>query len=277
LIQARSLFLTALMVVTAALAGTAAAGERFITVASTTSTRNSGLYDHLLPMFTAKSGIKVRVVAVGTGQAIRLARAGDADVLLVHHRAGEEKFVADGYGVERFDLMYNDFVLVGPAADPAGIKSGKDVAQALKRLTGAGAVFVSRGDDSGTHRKELTLWKSAGVDPSRASGKWYREAGAGMGATLNTASAMAGHTLSDRGTWLNFRNKGDLAILVEGDKRMFNPYGVIAVNPAKHPHVKAADAQAFIDWLISADGQRAIAAYTINGQPAFFPSARPTN
>jgi len=255
----------------------AVAGERFITVASTTSTRNSGLYDHLLPKFTAKTGIDVRVVAVGTGQAIRLARAGDADILLVHHRQGEENFVADGHGVRRFDLMYNDFVLVGPADDKAGIKGSQDIARALAKLAKSKSGFVSRGDDSGTHRKEISLWKGAGIDPKKASGTWYREAGAGMGATLNTASGMNAHALTDRGTWLKFANKGSLAILVEGDKRLFNPYGVILVNPAKHPHVKAKDGQMFVNWLVSDEGQTAISTFRLKGRQAFFPSAKRIN
>ncbi len=249
------------------------AGERFITVASTTSTRNSGLYDSILPMFTKASGIDVRIVAVGTGQAIKLARNGDADVLFVHHKPSEEKFVADGFGLHRRDVMYNDFIIVGPKSDPAKIAEGKDAGAALSKISKAGAPFVSRGDDSGTHKKELGLWKIASVAPDSASGSWYRETGSGMGATLNTASAMNAYALTDRGTWLNFANKGDLTILVESDKRLFNPYGVIVVNAAKHPHIKTTDAQAFADWLVSASGQAAIAAYRIKGEQAFFPSA----
>lgn len=251
------------------------AAERFITMASTTSTHNSGLYDFLLPKFTEATGIKVRVVAVGTGQAVRLAKAGDADVLFVHHRASEEAFVKDGYGVERFDVMYNDFVLVGPKADPAGAAKTTTAPAALKAIAAARRPFASRGDDSGTHKKERGLWESAGVDVANAPGGWYRETGSGMGATLNTASAMNAYALTDRGTWLKFANKGDLRVLSEGDKRLFNPYGIILVNPKKHPHVKAKDGQALIDWLVSDAGQSAIGAYTIKGRPAFFPSVRP--
>jgi len=250
------------------------AADRFITVASTTSTRNSGLYDHILPMFTKATGIEVRVVAVGTGQAIKLARNGDADVLFVHHKPSEMKFVADGFGIERKDVMYNDFVIVGPASDPAEIGGGKDATKALSMIAGAKAPFASRGDDSGTHKKELGLWKTARVDVKGASGSWYRETGSGMGATLNTASGMNAYALTDRGTWLKFANKGDLKILVEGDERLFNPYGVIVVNPAKHPHVKKADAQKFADWVVSKAGQAAIAEYKIKGHQAFFPNAQ---
>ncbi|MFZ1414357.1 MAG: substrate-binding domain-containing protein [Defluviicoccus sp.] len=251
----------------------AQAEERFVTVASTTSTQNSGLFDKILPAFTAASGIEVRVVAVGTGQAIRLAERGDADVLLVHHRPSEEKFVADGFGVRRFDVMYNDFVIVGPAADPAGIRGLKDAPAALSRIAAAGQPFASRADDSGTHKLELALWQKAGVDVKAASGTWYRETGSGMGATLNTATGLNAYAITDRGTWLSFNNKGTLAILVEGDKTLFNQYGVILVNPARHPHVKAKDGQAFVDWLISAPGQAAINAYAINGEPLFFANA----
>ncbi len=254
-------------------ASPAQAEERFITVASTTSTQNSGLFDKILPAFTAASGIEVRVVAVGTGQAIRLAERGDADVLLVHHKPSEEKFVADGFGVRRFDVMYNDFVIVGPAADPAGIRGLNDAPAALARIAAAGQPFASRADDSGTHKLELELWKKAGVDVKAASGTWYRETGSGMGATLNTASGLDAYAITDRGTWLSFNNKGTLAIMVEGDKALFNQYGVILVNPARHQHVKAKDGQAFVDWLISAPGQAAINAYTINGEPLFFANA----
>lgn len=250
----------------------ALAAERFITVASTTSTDNSGLFQAILPRFEQATGIAVRVVAVGTGQAIRMAERGDADVLLVHHRPSEERFVARGFGVERHDVMYNDYVLVGPQDDPAGVGDRSDVVAALARIAAQRAVFVSRGDDSGTHKRELDLWQAAGIDAEAASGSWYRESGAGMGTTLNIASGMGAYTLSDRGTWLNFSNKGDLMVLVGGDQRLFNPYGVILVNPRRHPHVKAADGQAFIDWLLSPGGQRAIGAYRIDGQPVFFPS-----
>ena len=249
------------------------AAERFITVASTTSTENSGLFQAILPLFEQATGIAVRVVAVGTGQAIRMAERGDADVLFVHHRPSEERFVAGGFGVERHDVMYNDYVLVGPRDDPAGVGGRSDVVAALARIAAQRAVFVSRGDDSGTHKREQALWRAAGIDVEAASGGWYRESGAGMGTTLNIASGMGAYTLSDRGTWLNFGNKGELVILVEGDQRLFNPYGVILVNPERHPHVKAADGQAFIDWLLSPEGQRAVAAYRIDGQPVFFPSA----
>ena len=248
------------------------AAERFITVASTTSTDNSGLFQAILPRFEQATGIAVRVVAVGTGQAIRMAERGDADVLLVHHRPSEEQFVAAGFGVERHDVMFNDYVLVGPQDDPAGVSGRLDVVAALARIAARRAVFVSRGDDSGTHKRELGLWQAAGIDVEAASGGWYRESGAGMGTTLNIASGMGAYTLSDRGTWLNFGNKGDLTVLVGGDQRLFNPYGVILVNPRRHPHVKAADGQAFIDWLLSPGGQRAIGAYRIDGQPVFFPS-----
>ena len=255
--------------------GGAAAAEPFITVASTTSTQNSGLFGHILPLFEKKTGIKVRVVAVGTGQAIRLAERGDADVLFVHHRPSEEKFVVAGFGVKRFDVMYNDFVLVGPAADPAGIRGTRDVAAALARIGAARAPFASRGDDSGTHKKERSLWTEAGVEVASQSGSWYRETGSGMGATLNAAGGMDAYTLSDRGTWIAFKNKRDLEILVAGDRRLFNPYGVILVSPALHPHVKADPGGAFIDWIVSAEGQAAIAAYQRDGQQLFFPNAAP--
>jgi len=244
-----------------------------ITLASTTSTENSGLFAHLLPQFTQSTGIAVRVVAVGTGQALRIARNGDADVLLVHHRPSEEAFVAEGYGVRRHDVMYNDFVLVGPRADPARLRGLDDAAAALARIAAARAPFASRGDDSGTHKKELDLWAAAGLDPSAASGSWYRETGSGMGATLNAATGMGAYALSDRATWLAFRNKGDVEVLVEGDPRLFNPYGVILVNPARHPHVHAREGQAFIDWLVSDPGQAAIAAYRLDGRQLFFPNA----
>ncbi len=251
----------------------ASAENPFITVASTTSTQNSGLFDFILPKFSKQTGIDVRVVAVGTGQAIKLAKNGDADVLLVHHRASEEKFVKAGFGLERHDVMYNDFIIVGPADDPAKIGGGKDATAALQKIAAAKLPFASRGDDSGTHKKERDLWKSAGIDPSAASGKWYRETGSGMGATLNTASGMNAYSMTDRGTWLKFANKGALKILVEGDKRLFNPYGVMLVNPAKHPHIKAEAGGKFVNWLISPTGQAAIAAYRLKGQQAFFPNA----
>ena len=244
-----------------------------ITLASTTSTENSGLFAHLLPLFTEATGIAVRVVAVGTGQALRIARNGDADVLLVHHRPSEEAFVAAGYGVQRHDVMYNDFVLVGPRADPAALRGLGDVAAALARIAATRAPFASRGDDSGTHKKERDLWAAAGLGPASASGAWYRETGSGMGATLNAAAGMGAYALSDRATWLAFQNKGDLEVLVEGDERLFNAYGVILVNPERHPHVHAREAQAFIDWLISEQGQAAIAAYRLDGRQLFFPNA----
>ncbi|CAO3406055.1 substrate-binding domain-containing protein [Azospirillum largimobile] len=259
----------------AAAPSAASAADRFITVASTTSTEDSGLFGSILPKFTARTGIEVRVVAKGTGQAIDLARRGDADVLLVHHKPSEDKFVAEGYSTVRKPVMYNDFVVVGPADDPAGIKGGKDVAAALSKIAAAKAPFVSRGDDSGTHKAELALWKTASLDPAKAEPKesWYRSIGQGMGPTLNTAAAMNGYTLTDRGTWLNFKNRGPLTVLVEGDKRLFNQYGAMLVNPARFAHVKAADGQAFVDWLVSAEGQKAIADYTINGEQLFFPNA----
>jgi tungstate transport system substrate-binding protein len=269
------LWLAAALVGGAAITGAGSNELPPITVASTTSTQNSGLFGYLLPRFKAASGIEVNVVAVGTGQAIRIARNGDADVLLVHHEASERKFVADGFGLERHPVMHNDFVLVGPAADPAGIEGMDDVAAALRRVGDAEEVFVSRGDDSGTHKKELELWQLTGFDPRPASGTWYREAGSGMGATLNTAGAMGGYTLTDRASWVSFGNKGDLRILVEGDARLHNPYTAIVVNPARHPHVHAAEAQAFVDWLTSRQGQALIAAYRVDGQQLFFPDAVP--
>ena len=265
--------MTGLALAYAALVAGPAAAETFITVASTTSTQNSGLYDHILPRFTAKTGITVRVIAVGTGQAIRLAENGDADVLLVHHKTSEVKFVKAGYGVKRTDVMYNDFVIVGPKTDPAGVKGMNKAAGALAAIAKAKAAFASRGDNSGTNKAELGLWKLAGVEPKKASGSWYRETGSGMGATLNTASAMAAYALTDRATWLKFKNKGDLRILVEGDERLFNQYGIILVNPKRHPHVKVKEAQVFIDWVLGAEGQAAIGAYRIKGRQAFFPNA----
>jgi len=250
----------------------AVAEERSIVVASTTSTEDSGLFGYLLPIFKQKTGIDVKVVAQGTGQALDTARRGDADVVFVHARAQEEKFLADGFGVKRFDVMYNDFVLIGPKSDPAGVK-GNDIETALRTIETKAAPFVSRGDRSGTHTAELALWKQAGVDLATSKGAWYREIGQGMGAALNMASAMGAYVLSDRGTWISFGNKGDLAIVVEGDKRLFNQYGVMLVNPQRFPHVKKELGQAFIDWLISGDGQAAIAGYRINGQQLFFPDA----
>ena len=247
--------------------------ERSIIVSSTTSTTDSGLFNHILPLFKAKTGIDVRVISQGTGQALDTGKRGDADVVFVHAKPQEEKFVAEGFGVERKPVMYNDFVLIGPKADPAAVKNTKDIVAALKAIQSRNAPFVSRGDKSGTHAAELTLWKTAGIDIDQAKGPWYRDIGQGMGAALNTASAMNAYVLADRATWLNFKNRADLAIMVEGDTRLFNQYGVILVDPKKHPHVKAKDGQAFIDWLISAEGQRAIGDYKINGKILFFPNA----
>jgi tungstate transport system substrate-binding protein len=249
------------------------AGTRFITVSSTTSTTDSGLFNHLLPLFRARTGIEVRVVSQGTGQALDTGRRGDADVVFVHAKAQEEKFVADGFGVERKAVMYNDFVLIGPKTDPAGVKGGRDIVAALKAMQAKSTLFISRGDKSGTHAAELNLWKAADIDIEVAKGPWYREIGQGMGAALNMASAQNGYVLSDRATWLNFRNRGDLEIVVEGDRRLFNQYGVILVNPEKHAHVKKADGQAFVDWLIAPEGQKAIADYKIGGEPLFFSNA----
>jgi tungstate transport system substrate-binding protein len=254
----------------------ALAQDKSIVVASTTSTQDSGLFGHILPLLKAKTGIDVKVVAQGTGQALDTARRGDADVVFVHAKPQEEKFVAEGFGVKRFDVMYNDFVVIGPKSDPAGIKGGSDVLAAFKAIYDKGAPFVSRGDKSGTHAAELALWKAASLDPAGSKPAWYREIGQGMGAALNTAGAMGAYVLSDRGTWLSFKNRGDLEVVVEGDKRLFNQYGVILVNPAKHPHVKKELGQQFIDWVISAEGQNAIKSYTIDGQQLFFPNASPT-
>jgi tungstate transport system substrate-binding protein len=251
----------------------AVAQDKSIVVASTTSTQDSGLFDHILPLFEAKTGIDVKVVAQGTGQALDTARRGDADVVFVHAKAQEEKFIEEGFGVKRFDVMYNDFVLIGPKSDPAGVRGTKDIAAALAAIQAKGAPFVSRGDKSGTHSAELRLWKEAGVDIEAAKGPWYKEIGQGMGAALNTAGAMNAYVLSDRGTWLSFKNRGELEIAVEGDKRLFNQYGVMLVNPQKHPSVKAEAGQQFIDWLISPEGQQAIGEYKIGGQQLFFPNA----
>lgn len=255
--------------------GVAHAREKFITVASTTSTEQSGLFGFILPVFQERTGIQVRVVALGTGQALEMARRGDADVVFVHDPAAERRFVSEGYGIARRDVMYNDFVLVGPERDPAKVGGGKDIAAALQKIQAARAPFASRGDKSGTHAAEVRLWKEAGIDIAARKGPWYRETGSGMGPALNTASSMNAYILADRGTWLAFKNRGDLAILVEGDKRLFNQYGVMLVNPAKHPHVKKALAQRFVDWVTSADGQRAIGQFTIHGQPLFVPNAAP--
>jgi tungstate transport system substrate-binding protein len=251
----------------------AVAQDKSIVVASTTSTQDSGLFGHLLPLFKAKTGIDVRVVSQGTGQALDTGRRGDADVVFVHARSQEDKFVADDFGVKRFAVMYNDFVLIGPKSDPAKVNGSKDIAAALVKIKNARAAFISRGDKSGTHAAELNLWKVAGVDIAADKGPWYRDIGQGMGAALNTASASNAYVLADRGTWLSFKNRGDLVISVEGDKRLFNQYGVMLVNPSKHTHVKKDLGQAFIDWLISPEGQKAIADYKVGGEQLFFPNA----
>lgn len=245
-----------------------------ILLASTTSTENSGLFAHILPRFREDSGILVRVIALGTGQAIRLGMRGDADVLLVHHRPSEDRFMAEGHGAERRDVMYNDFVIAGPRHDPAGIRGMKDAAVALLKVARAGAEFVSRGDDSGTHKAELRLWEEGGLDPVKSSGKWYRETGSGMGATLNTAAAMGAYLLADRGTWLSFKNRKDLDLLVEGDPRMFNPYGVLVVNPARHPHVKSVEARVFMEWITGPRGREAISSFRLEGRQVFYPAAK---
>ncbi|KLN59782.1 sulfate transporter [Kiloniella spongiae] len=245
-----------------------------ITLASTTSTQNSGLFDYLLPLFKEQTGIEVHVVAVGTGAALKLARNGDADVLMVHHKTSEETFVSEGYGVERFDVMYNDFVLVGPDNDPSGVKETETIVDALGEIKAKQAIFLSRGDDSGTNKRELELWKANGDNPKTASGSWYRETGSGMGATLNTAVAMQGYTLSDRATWISYKNKQNMEILFEGDERLFNQYGVIVVNPEKFPHVKEEAAKIFVNWLLSEEGQSTIASYKVSGQQLFIPDAK---
>jgi tungstate transport system substrate-binding protein len=251
----------------------AGAQNKFIVVASTTSTENSGLFGYLLPIFQKKTGVQVRVVALGTGQALDLARRGDADVVFVHARSAEEKFLAEGQGVKRFPVMYNDFVLIGPKSDPAKVAGGHDILAALRKIKSAAAPFASRGDRSGTHIAELKLWSAAGIDIAKEKGPWYRDTGQGMGPALNTASAMNAYILSDRATWISFKNRGDLEIVVEGDKRLFNQYGVMLVNPAKHPSVKTALGQEFVDWVVSSEGQKAIAGYKIGGQQLFFPNA----
>jgi tungstate transport system substrate-binding protein len=267
------LLLAAIAALTVAFGATASAQDKSIVVASTTSTEDSGLFGYLLPIFKAKTGITVKVVAQGTGQALDTARRGDADVVLVHAKAAEEKFLAEGFGVNRYPVMYNDFILVGPKSDPAGIKGTKDIVAALTAIHDKQAPFVSRGDRSGTHQAELALWKAAGIDITKDKGTWYREIGQGMGAALNTAGAMNAYTISDRGTWIAFKNKGELIIAVEGDKRLFNQYGVMLVNPAGHPSVKKELGQQFIDWLISAEGQKTIADFKIDGQQLFYPNA----
>ncbi len=270
MVVARRTFVALLV---ALVAFAAQAQDKFITVASTTSTEQSGLFGFLLPAFQKKTGIQVRVVALGTGQALDVARRGDADVVFVHAKSAEEKFLAEGQGVKRYPVMYNDFVLIGPKGDPAKIAGGKDIIEALKKIQAAQSPFVSRGDRSGTHMAELTLWKDAGIEIDKSKRPWYRDTGQGMGPALNTASSMNAYILADRGTWLAFKNRGDLAILVEGDKRLFNQYGVMLVNPDKHPTVKKDLGQTFIDWLVSPEGQKVIADYKIDGEQLFFPNA----
>ena len=268
----------ALLAVTlaAAFALPASAQDRFIVVSSTTSTQDSGLFGHILPIFRNKTGIDVRVVAQGTGQALDTGRRGDADVVFVHDKAAEEKFVADGFSTERREVMYNDFVLIGPKSDPAKIAGSRDISGSLKKIAEAKTPFASRGDKSGTHAAELRLWRAAGVDVEKDRGSWYRELGQGMGPTLNTAAAMNAYVLTDRGTWLNFKNRADLTIVVDGDQRLFNQYGIMLVNPARHAHVKKDMGQAFIDWVTSLEGQKAIADYKIGGESLFFPNFRKT-
>lgn len=250
------------------------ASEKFITLVGTTSTDNSGLYEKILPIFTNSTGINVRVISVGTGRAINIAKNGDADILLVHHRQSEDEFVSKGFGLKRHDVMYNDFIIVGPKKDPANILSTKNVTEGLSRIASTKSLFISRGDDSGTHKKELVIWKMANINVKKASGSWYREAGAGMGATLNTAAAMLAYTLTDRGTWLNFKNREELRLLIDNDPLLLNPYSVILINPVRHPHTKVKMGQAFINWITGIEGQKAIATYRINGHQAFFPSAK---
>jgi len=269
---ARKTFFASLFLTWALLCSGVQAQDKFIVMASTTSTEQSGLFAHLLPAFKQASGIDVRVVALGTGQALDTARRGDADVVFVHDQAAEEKFVADGFGLKRWPVMYNDFVVIGPKNDPVGLR-GNDVAAALKKLAATSVPFVSRGDKSGTHAAELRYWKAAGMDVAAARPTGYKECGCGMGPALNMASTIGAYVLADRGTWLNFNNRGDLAVLVEGDKRLFNQYGVMAVNPARHPHVKKDHAQAFVDWVVSQAGQASIAGYKIGGEQLFFPNA----
>lgn len=273
----RRTLLVAAALGTLTIAVPAQAQDKSIVVSSTTSTQDSGLFGHILPLFKAKTGIDVKVVAQGTGQALDTGRRGDADVVFVHAKSAEEKFLAEGFSTKRYPVMYNDFVLIGPKSDPAGIKGMKDVGAALKQIMAKGAPFISRGDKSGTHIAEVTLWTASGIDIEKQKGDWYKSIGQGMGAALNTAAASGGYVLSDRGTWISFKNKGDLAIAVEGDKRLFNQYGVMLVNPAKHPNVKKDLGQAFIDWLVSPEGQKAIADYKINGEQLFYPNANDPN
>lgn len=269
----RRTLMAALALGSLAIVAPAHAQDKSIVVSSTTSTQDSGLFGYILPLFKSKTGIEVKVVAQGTGQALDTGRRGDADVVFVHAKAQEEKFLAEGHGVKRYPVMYNDFVLIGPKGDPAGIKGMKDVGVALKQIMTKGAPFISRGDRSGTHSAELRLWKASGIDIEKEKGPWYKAIGQGMGAALNTAGASNAYVLSDRATWISFKNKGDLVIAVEGDKRLFNQYGVMLVNPAKHPNVKKEYGQAFIDWLVSPEGQKAIASYKINGEQLFYPNA----
>lgn len=269
----RGLFALCALIVALALPATASE-RNFIIVQSTTSTQNSGLFDHILPLFEAETGIEVRVVAVGTGQAIRNAQNGDGDVLFVHAKAAEQAFVAQGFGLSRADVMYNDFVILGPSTDPAGVRGMDQAVEAMGKIAASGAVFASRGDDSGTHKAELALWKSAGVDVAAASGGWYRETGSGMGATLNAGIAMGAYVMSDRATWIAFGNKAEHQVLVEGDPILFNQYGIIAVNPARHPHVEASLSQRFVDWILGPEGQGAIADFRVDDQQLFFPNAR---
>jgi len=263
-----------LLLVVGIAASPVGAQDKFIVLASTTSTEQSGLFGHILPVFQKKTGIQVRVVALGTGQALDLARRGDADVVFVHARSAEEKFLAEGHGVRRFDVMYNDFVLIGPKSDPAELSGGRDILEGLRKIRAAGAAFVSRGDKSGTHIAELDLWKLAGIDIAKEKGSWYRDTGQGMGPALNTAAAMNAYILSDRGTWLSFKNRGELFIAVEGDRRLFNQYGIMLVNPLKHTNVKKDLGLTFVDWVISPEGQKAIAGYRIDGEQLFFPNAK---
>ena len=270
----RRILLAAAVALATGLSGAAIAQDKSIVVSSTTSTTDSGLFNHILPLFKTKTGIDVKVVSQGTGQALDTGRRGDSDVVFVHAKAQEEKFVAEGFGVKRFPVMYNDFVLIGPKSDPVGVRGSKDITDALKKIKAKASPFISRGDKSGTHSAELNLWKAAGLDIAGADkGDWYKEIGQGMGAALNTASASNGYVLSDRGTWINFKNRGELDVAVQGDERLFNQYGVMLVSPEKHKHVKKAEGQVFIDWLVSPEGQKAIADYKINGQQLFFSNA----
>jgi tungstate transport system substrate-binding protein len=274
----RRTVIVAAVLAAAAVIKPAHAEDKSIVVASTTSTQDSGLFDHILPLFKQKTGIDVKVVAQGTGQALDTGRRGDADVVFVHAKSAEENFLAEGQGVKRYPVMYNDFVLIGPKSDPAGVKGMKDVAKAFQTIKEKQAPFISRGDRSGTHIAELAIWnKDAGIDIEKEKGPWYKSIGQGMGAALNTAAASNAYVLSDRGTWLSFKNKGDLQILVEGDNRLFNQYGVMLVNPDKHPNVKKDLGQQFIDWLVSPEGQKAIADYKINGEQLFYPNASDPN